>query len=83
MFFTSELCRIVTRFDECNLLNASFDTFSSRGRQAFASEKEKNFRLHKIVLDTGIYIYHVYCSHDESKYPLMLNNLNPKIIFSV
>ena len=35
-----------------------------------------SFRLHKIVLDTGIYTYQVYCSHDESKYPLVLNNPN-------
>ena len=42
--------------------------------------KGTSFRLHKKVLDTGIYTYHVYCSHDESKYPLMLNNANPKSI---
>ena len=40
----------------------------------------RNFRLHKNVLDTGIYTYHVYCSHDEAKYPLMLNNPNPNSI---
>ena len=28
IFFTSELCRIVTRFDNCTLLNAGFDTYS-------------------------------------------------------
>ena len=39
--------------------------------------KRTNFRLHKNVLDTGTYTYHVYCSHDESKYSLMLNNPNP------
>ena len=27
-----------------------------------------------------ILTYHVYCSHDESKYPLMLNNPNPNSI---
>ena len=43
-------------------------------------QKGTSFRLHKNVLDTGIYTYHVYCSHDESKYPLMLNNPNPKSI---
>ena len=42
--------------------------------------KGTSFRLHKNVLDTGIYTYHVYCSHDESKYPLMLNNPNPNCI---
>ena len=30
--------------------------------------------------DTGIYTYYVYCSHDESKYPLMLNNPIPNSI---
>ena len=39
-----------------------------------------SFRLHKDILDTGIYTYHVYCSQDESKYPLMLNNPNPNSI---
>ena len=42
--------------------------------------KGTSFRLHKNVLDTGIYTYHVYCSHHESKYPLMLNNPNPNSI---
>ena len=36
--------------------------------------------MHKDILDTGIYTYHVYCSQDESKYPLMLNNPNPNSI---
>ena len=42
--------------------------------------KATSFRLHKNVLDTGLYTYHVYCLHDESKHPLMLNNPNPKSI---
>ena len=42
--------------------------------------KRTRFRVHKNVLGTGNYTYHVYCSHDESKYPLMLNNPNPKRI---
>ena len=42
--------------------------------------KKTSYRLHKNVLDTGIYTYHVYCSHDESKYPLMINNPNPNSI---
>ena len=42
--------------------------------------KRTSFRSHKNVLDTGSYTYHVYCSHDESKYPLMLNNPNPNSI---
>ena len=40
-------------------------------------QKGTSFRLHKNVLDTGIYTCHVYCSHDESKYPLVLSNPNP------
>ena len=39
-----------------------------------------SFRLHKNVLDTENYTYHVYCSQDESEYPLMLNNPNPNSI---
>ena len=42
--------------------------------------KGTSFRLHRNVLDTGIYNYHVYRSHDESKYPLMLNNPNSNSI---
>ena len=38
------------------------------------------FRLHRNVFDNGIYTYRVYCSNDESKYPLMLNNPNPSSI---
>ena len=40
--------------------------------------KGASFRIQESVLDTEIYTYHVYCSHDESKYPIMLNNSNPK-----
>ena len=40
----------------------------------------RSFGLDKNVLDTGIYTYHVYCSHDESKYPLMLKNPSPNSI---
>ena len=39
--------------------------------------KGTSFQLHTNVLDTGIFTYHVYCSHDESKYPLMLESPNP------
>ena len=42
--------------------------------------KGSSFRLHKNVLDSGIYTYHVYCSDDESKHPLMLSNPNPNSI---
>ena len=42
--------------------------------------KGPSFRLHKNVLDLGIYTYHVYCSHDDSMYPLMLDNPNPNSI---
>ena len=58
--------------------------YSTRVLTIIAKDEDKHlfrkgtsFRLHKSVLDTGIYTYHVYCSHDESKYPLMLNNPNP------
>ena len=43
-------------------------------------QKGTSFRLHKIVLDTGIYTYLVSCSHDESKYPLKLKNPNPNSV---
>ena len=42
--------------------------------------KGTSFRLHRNALGTGIYTYHVYCSHNESKYPLMLKNPNPNSI---
>ena len=42
--------------------------------------KGASFCLHKNFLDTGFYTYRIYCSHDESKYPLMLNNPNPNSI---
>ena len=38
--------------------------------------KRIKFRLHKEILDTGIYTYRVFYSHDESKYPLTLNKPN-------
>ena len=41
--------------------------------------KGASFRLHKNVHDIGIHTY-VYCLHDESKYPAMLNNSNPHSI---
>ena len=44
------------------------------------SRKETSLRLHENFFDSGIYNYHVYCSHDESNYPLMLNNPNPNSI---
>ena len=37
-------------------------------------------RLHKNGFDAGKCTYHVFCSHDESKCPFMLNNPNPKIL---
>ena len=42
--------------------------------------KGKSFPLHRKVPDTGIYTYHVFCSHNESKYPLVLKNPNPNSI---
>ena len=53
--------------------------YSARVLTLIAKVVEKHlFRKgNRIVLDTGIYTYHVYYSHNESKYPLMLNNPNP------
>ena len=58
--------------------------YSTRVLTLIAKDEDKHlfrkgtsFRLHKNVLDTGIYTYHVYCSNDESKEPLMLNHPNP------
>ena len=36
--------------------------------------KGTSFQLNKQVHDPGNDTYHVYCSHDGSKYPLTLNN---------
>ena len=61
--------------------------YSMRVLTLIAKDKDKHlfrkgtsFRLQKNVLDAGIYSCHVYCSHDESKYPFMLNNPNPNSI---
>ena len=32
LLFTSEFCRVVTRFNNCTILNASFDSYSNRRR---------------------------------------------------
>ena len=55
-------------------------TFIAKDEDKHLFRKRTSFRLHKKVLDTGIYTYHVYCSHDESKYSLMLNNPNSNSI---
>ena len=55
------------------------NSYSERRGQTFVSKKT-SFRLHENVLDIGIYTYYVHCSHDESKYPLMLNNQIPNSI---
>ena len=78
-------------FSQVNSVELSQDLtiapYSTRVLTLIAKDEDKHlfrkgtsFRLHKNVLDTGIYTYHVYCSHDESKYPLMLNNPNPNSI---
>ena len=78
-------------FSQVNSVEMSQDLtiapYSTRVLTLIAKDEDKHlfrkgtsFRLHKNVLDTGIYTYHVYCSHDESKYPLMLNNPNPNSI---
>ena len=55
-------------------------TFIAKDENKHLFRKGTSFPLHRNVLDTGIYHYHVYCSHDESKYPLMLNNPNPLVL---
>ena len=78
-------------FSQVNSVELSQDLtiapYSTRVLTLIAKDEDKHlfrkgtsFRLHKNVLDTGIYTYHVYCSHDESKYPLMMNNPNPNSI---
>ena len=59
------------------------EPYSTRVLTLIAKDEDKhlfrkgtNSRSHKTVLDIGSYTYHVYCSHDESKYPLMLDNSN-------
>ena len=78
-------------FSQVNSVELSQDLtiapYSTRVLTLIAKDENKHlfrkgtsFRLHKNVLDTGIHTYHVYCSHDESKYSLMLNNPNPNSI---
>ena len=78
-------------FSQVNCVELSQDLtiapYSTRVLTLIAKDEDKHlfrkgtsFRLHRNVLDTGIYTYHVYCSHDESKYPLVLNNPNPNSI---
>ena len=61
--------------------------YSTRVLTLIAEDEDKHsfrngtsFRLQRNVLDTGNYTHHVCCSHNESKYPLMLNNPNPRSI---
>ena len=72
-------------FSQVNSVELSQDLtiapYSTRVLTLMAKEEEKHlfrkgtsFRLHKNIPDTGFFTYHVYCPHDESKYPLMLNN---------
>ena len=51
-------------------------TFIAKDEDKPLFRKRIGFRSHKTILDTGIHIYHVYVSHNESAYPLMLNNTN-------
>ena len=51
--------------------------FISKDEDMHLFRKGTTFRLYKIDLDTGIYTFHVYCSHYESKYLFLLNN--PKL----
>ena len=75
-------------FSQVNSVELSQDLtispYSTRVLTPIAEDEDKHlflkgtsFRLQENVLDTGTYTYHVYCSHDVSKYPLMLNNPNP------
>ena len=52
-------------------------TLISKDEYKHLFRKGTSFRLHRNDPDTGIYTYHMYCSHDESKFSLMLNNTNP------
>ena len=52
-------------------------TLIAKAKDKHLFRKGTSFRLHRNVFDTGIYTYHVDCSHNESKYPLRLNNPNP------
>ena len=52
-------------------------TFLAKDEDKLLFRKGTSFRLHKNLLQTGIYTYHVYCSHDESRYPLLPKNPNP------
>ena len=66
------------------LMNAPYSTrvltLIARDEENHLFRKRTSFSLQKNVLNIGIYNYHGYCSHDESKYPLMLNNPNPNSI---
>ena len=61
--------------------------YSAPVSTAIAKDEDKHlfrtvtsFRLYKNVLENGTNTYQVHCSHDESKFPLMLNNQNPTSI---
>ena len=85
------LDKFLPYFSQVNSVELSQDLtiapYSTRVLTIIAKDEDKHlfrkgtsFRLHRNVLDTGIYTYHVYCSLDESKYPLMLNNPIPNSI---
>ena len=85
------LDELFPNFSQVNSVELSQDLtiapYSTRVLTLIAKDEDKHlfrkrtsFRLHKNVFDTGIYTYHVYCSLDESKYPLMLNHPNPNNI---
>ena len=46
-------------------------------------QKTSGFRLYKKVRNTGIHTYHVYCALDESKYTLMSNTPNCKVLTNI
>ena len=75
------LDKLFPYFSQMNFVEFPQDlTLIAKEEDKHLFRKGTSFRLHKNVLDTGIYTYHVYCSHDESTYPLMLNNPNPNSI---
>ena len=55
-------------------------TLIARDENKHLFKQGTRFRLHKDILDTGNHTDHVYCSQDESEYPLMLNNPNTNSI---
>ena len=82
------LDKLFPKFSKVNSVELSDDLtiapYSTRVLTLIAKDEDKHLfrkgtslRLQRNVLDTGIYTYHVFCSRNESKIALMLNNKNP------